>query len=134
LTISFFDNPVWLPAATGIAAIVGHIFPVWIRFRGGKGVSTALGVAIVISPWGTLVALIAFVAAFAVARFVSIGSLAAVVAYFIAVFVFGAKIDASGLDTKIFAAALPIIVIWTHRSNISRIIKGKELRVKGQRD
>ncbi len=124
----------WIAAVVGIAAILGHIYPVWIGFRGGKGVNTALGVAIVMSPIAMFFGIIAFAAAFAISRFVSVGSISAVIMYSIAVLAFGSRIGSTGIDAKIFAIALPIIVIWTHRGNIKRLIKGKELRPVKNKD
>ncbi len=135
LTQKIAPAPEWLFAAVALATIIGHIYPVWLHFRGGKGISTALGAAIVIAPWGSVIAVVAFIAAFAIGRLVSVGSLAAVVVYAVSVLAFGSKIGALSLGAKIFAVALPIIVIWTHRKNIGRIIKGEELSpIKGQKE
>ena len=118
----------WLVGVVGIVAILGHVYPVWIGFRGGKGVNTALGVATVISPIGIVFGLIAFGAAFAISKFVSVGSIAATITYAIAVLAFGEKFGATGTGQFIFAIALPLIVIWTHRDNLKRLLQGKELK------
>src|SRR5882724_1590552 len=68
------------PAAAGLAAIVGHIYPVWLRFRGGKGVATACGVFAVLAPFAVALALVVFAAAVAATRYVSVGSILAAVA------------------------------------------------------
>src|SRR5262245_23484585 len=68
------------PAVAGLAAIVGHVYPIWLRFRGGKGVATACGVFAVLTPWAVLPAFALFVATVWATRFVSLGSLVAVLA------------------------------------------------------
>ena len=122
----------WLRGVTAIAAIIGHCFPVWIGFRGGKGINTAFGAAIVIAPLSAVIALAVFAVVFVITRFVSVGSLAAVVAF--AVLALGPKMDAGGLDVKIFAVAMPIIVFFTHRKNIVRLVRGEELKPTKQPD
>ncbi|MFN8453045.1 MAG: glycerol-3-phosphate 1-O-acyltransferase PlsY, partial [Anaerolineae bacterium] len=72
------------PVAAGLAAIVGHMFPCWLGFRGGKGVATALGVVAVLSWQATLAAFVAFAAVFAVSRIVSLSSIVAAVTFLIA--------------------------------------------------
>lgn len=114
----------------GLAAIIGHIYPVWIGFRGGKGINTALGVALVISPWAVLIAVIAFLSTFVVSRIVSVSSLSAVLVYFVTVVFFEGHIGVDAIAIKVFAGLLLIIVIWSHRSNLKRLIKGEELSPK----
>ena len=121
-------GPDWLPAAAAIAAIIGHIYPIYLGFKGGKGICTALGAALIISPWGVALGAVGFVGAFAVSRFVSAGSLTAVIVYSSAVLGFGERISAGGIAPRIFAILLPIIVFWSHRENIRRLIKGEELK------
>jgi len=116
-----------LQAFAALAAILGHIFPVWIGFKGGKGINTAFGAALVISPWAALLALIAFASAFAIARFVSIGSISAVFVYTIVVIVFGDNLGGRTIDSVVFASCLPVIILWTHRRNIKRLIRHEEL-------
>ena len=114
-------------AAAGVAAIVGHIYPAWIRFRGGKGVATSCGVFAMLAPEATLVSLVLFVLTVWYSRYVSLGSLVAsvalpLVAYFTRVP--GASIAA--------ATAAAVLVIERHRSNLVRLQAGTEWRL-GQR-
>ncbi len=128
LTKTLLPEIDWLYGVAGITAIVGHCYPVWIGFRGGKGVNTALGIAAVISPVAIIFGLAAFGAAFAISKFVSVGSISAVLAYSLSILLFGSKVDAVGQGQLIFAGVLPILIIWTHRSNIRRLISGEELK------
>ncbi|MGC9314845.1 MAG: glycerol-3-phosphate 1-O-acyltransferase PlsY [bacterium] len=128
LTKALFPEIEWLYGVAGIAAIIGHCYPVWIGFRGGKGVNTALGIAVVISPVAIVFGLAAFGAAFAISRFVSVGSISAVLVYSLSILLFGSKFGAVGQGQLIFAGILPILIIWTHRANIRRLIRGEEFK------
>ena len=105
----------------GLATVLGHMFPVYLRFKGGKGVATALGVFLYFSPWAILIALFLFVAVVAVTGFVSAGSLAAAgLIPFCIWFIDG--------PTPILLPALVIAaLIWIkHSSNIGRLCRGEE--------
>ncbi|HEX8353666.1 MAG TPA: glycerol-3-phosphate 1-O-acyltransferase PlsY, partial [Pyrinomonadaceae bacterium] len=80
----------WWVCAAAAAAVLGHVFPVWLRFRGGKGVATGLGVFVVLAPLATLCALVAFVAVVRLWRYVSLGSMAAACVLPLAVWSLGA--------------------------------------------
>ena len=112
----------------GTCAILGHMFPCWLGFRGGKGVATALGVVGVLAPWGTLAAFAAFVLNFAVTRIVSLGSILAAIVF--AVFQgFWLAPDWWSLENRwltVFSAAVPLLIILRHRSNLARLLQGQE--------
>uniref|UniRef100_A0A7C2NY28 Glycerol-3-phosphate acyltransferase n=1 Tax=Schlesneria paludicola TaxID=360056 RepID=A0A7C2NY28_9PLAN len=116
----------------GVCAILGHTFPVWLRFRGGKGVATALGVASVLSPFGTLTAFAAFVIVMLTARIVSLGSIVAAVAF--AAYQHFAMQPSPWSDTTwslaTFSVAVPGLIILRHRANILRLLRGEEARWK----
>ncbi len=118
--------------AAGILAVVGHMFPIWAGFRGGKGVNTAAGMLLALTPISMYITLGVFVLVLISFRYVSLASLTAVVAFpsTIAVrkYVFGIEsLDASLL---IFSAALAAVIIVAHRSNIKRLLNGTESRVR----
>jgi acyl phosphate:glycerol-3-phosphate acyltransferase len=115
------------PVAAGIASIVGHVYPAWLRFRGGKGVATAAGVFGVLAPPALAIAAGVFVAAVGVTRFISVGSIAAAVALAVA----SAASDVQPPVT-IGAALAALIIVRRHRSNLARLLAGTERRV-GQR-
>lgn len=111
--------------AYAAAAIVGHVFSFWVRFRGGKGIATSAGAFLGLSPWGVLCALMVWIGVTFSTRMVSAGSLAAALALPLALFFVPHK----GGDTLIlFTAALALFVFWAHRSNIRRILRGEENR------
>lgn len=102
--------------AAGVAAVIGHIYPVWLKFRGGKGVATASGVFGILSPLPTLLAAAAFVAIVARTRFVSLGSIAATIALpLIEWFMPGLR--AVDIGATIVAA----LILFRHRGNVVRL-------------
>ena len=111
-------------AAAGLAAIVGHIYPVWLRFRGGKGVATAAGVFSLLTPPATLVAAILFVVTVWLTRYVSLGSLVATAALPPLAYAFGAA-----PASVIAAATAGVLIVFTHRTNIKRLRAGTERRL-----
>ena len=115
------------PVLAGLASMIGHVYPVWLRFRGGKGVATAAGAFAVLTPVAAAVAVGVFLLAVAITRFISVGSIAA------AVTLAGWAI-ASDAPTAVAvgAAIAAAFVIVGHRANVSRIAAGTERRI-GQR-
>jgi glycerol-3-phosphate acyltransferase PlsY len=121
---------VWLagaahPSAAGVAAVVGHIYPIWLRFRGGKGVATASGVFAVLAPIPTLLAAGAFALVVARTRFVSAGSIAAAV---VLPGVQWMTPDARAVD--IATTVVAALILFRHRGNIARLLSRSE-RVLG---
>jgi glycerol-3-phosphate acyltransferase PlsY len=107
--------------ACGLAAICGHCFPVWLRFRGGKGVATSFGVFVAVDPViiGLCVAL--FAVLYALVRIVSVGSLAAAVALPVLMWALDRPVEA-----QILALASSAIIVVKHRTNIARLVRGRE--------
>jgi glycerol-3-phosphate acyltransferase PlsY len=119
-----------LPLACGLAAILGHVFPVWLGFRGGKGVATAVGVFLALSPAATLGAVLVWLAAVGLVRIVSVASLALGVC--LPFFVFAEQRDRVGAEPLVgFAALAGLFVWWTHRENLRRLASGQERRISG---
>ncbi len=110
-------------AAVALSAFFGHVFPIWLRLRGGKGVATALGVLIVLVPWAALAGLATYVALFALLRTSSIGSLAGGIVTVVTAFAF-----ARSGEYAVLAAALFGMMLFTHRGNIARILRRTERR------
>jgi glycerol-3-phosphate acyltransferase PlsY len=113
-----------LPAAAAVAAVVGHVYPVWLRLRGGKGVATGLGAFAVLEPLAALIALPIFGLTVATTRFASLGSVAA------AASLAGFALFFRGRDPVALAAlAAAALIVWRHRSNLRRILDGSERRL-----
>ena len=115
------------PVSAGCAAIVGHIFPVWLRFRGGKGVATACGVFWMLAPIATALAAAVFVATVWMTRYVSLGSIIAT-----AVLPTLIWMTSSPAPVIVGSAAAAVLVIERHRPNLTRLREGTERRL-GQR-
>jgi glycerol-3-phosphate acyltransferase PlsY len=109
---------------TGAAAVVGHVYPVWLRFHGGKGVAVAAGVFAVLTPLATVVACALFVAIVRTTRYISAGSLAATIALPPAAWLSGAP--AAVVATAVGTA---VLIVFRHRANIRRLRSGTERRV-----
>lgn len=127
--------PVWLAmflaptqpllhVAVGAAAFLGHVFPVWLRFKGGKGVATALGVLLVLLPWSALIGFVTWVVVLLVTRVSSVGSLLGALLAIVSAFLLG-----SPLAYSLLAVALLLAMVWTHRGNIARLINRTENRL-----
>jgi acyl phosphate:glycerol-3-phosphate acyltransferase len=114
----------WVIAAAAIAALVGHIFPVWLGFRGGKGVATGVGIFLVLAPIALLCAGVVFVAIVVFTRFVSLGSLTAAVLIPVLVWL---QSDSQPLLVAAIAGAA--LIVFAHRGNIQRLASGTESRI-----
>lgn len=124
-------NAEWIVTAAAIGVIVGHIFPVWLGFHGGKGVATGVGVFLILAPIALLCAGVLFVAIVWFTRFVSLGSIvaAATIPLFVwlqSVFVEPVA-DLRPLLTAAIAGA--VLIIFAHRGNIGRLAKGAESQI-----
>ena len=122
------DNTDQLIAAAAVAAMVGHIFPIWLRFRGGKGVATGAGVFLALSPMAVLFAGLVFVAMVWWRKTVSLGSLAGAVT--IPVYVYFTPHTTPLLVASVAGAWL---IVFAHRGNIARIWNGTEPRISDLR-
>lgn len=112
------------PAIAGLAAVVGHIYPVWLRFRGGKGVATACGAFTVLAPLALPPAVLAFLAATWFTRYISVGSVAATLVLPPVAWATG-----STLAVVVSACAAATLIVFRHRSNLMRVKIGTERRV-----
>jgi glycerol-3-phosphate acyltransferase PlsY len=119
-------NPTWV-AAAAFAAVLGHCFPVWLKFRGGKGVATGVGVFIALAPWQVVFVLLIFAAVVAIWRYISLGSIVATAAF--PVFVYFTKHPHPPIEIVLGAAGAALIIIAQHHGNIVRLLKGTENKV-----
>ena len=120
-------SPLWAwTLAYGGGAIVGHVFPVWLGFRGGKGVATSAGVLAAVAPVATLAGLVVWLVLVFGTRIVSVGSMAAAVTVAAVVWVRPPTEGATVM--RAFAPLLALFVLWAHRSNLRRLIRGEENR------
>ena len=122
--------PPWLGLACGVAAVAGHNWPVWLKFKGGKGVSTSAGMLLGIAPAAVGVGFAVFALTVALTRFVSLGSILAAIA------VPAAYLGMNGAENRLLAGALVVmgaLVIFKHRANVGRLLRGIEPRIVGKK-
>ncbi|HYJ84444.1 MAG TPA: glycerol-3-phosphate 1-O-acyltransferase PlsY [Pyrinomonadaceae bacterium] len=122
----------WWVTVAAVAVIVGHMFPVWLRFRGGKGVATGVGVFLALAPLAVALAAILFVLIVWKTRYVSLGSMAAAMAIPVFVLAQNAFIrPVSPLAPVVSASTIgAALIIFAHRGNIGRLIEGSESKFK----
>lgn len=131
----------WLWLAVGCAAILGHIFPIYLKFKGGKGVATSFGVALGLWPYYTICVLVAFgvwIAVVLIWRYVSLASIAASITFILALItaiILKPNWEFAGLwPILITAVAIPVMVIIRHRENIKRLLAGTESKIRQKKD
>lgn len=115
-----------LQIGLGLAAVIGHIFPIWADFRGGKGVATLFGLVVGISPWTALSCSGVFLLVLFLTRFVSLSSILASVAFPVFILVI---FNVDNNIYRVFAIAVALMVVLTHQKNITRLLKGSESKV-----
>ena len=113
-----------LPAAAGLAAVVGHVYPIWLRFRGGKGVATACGAFAMLTPMAVPPVLAIFAAVVWLTQYISLGSVLASMALPPLAYAMGSPAPA-----VVAAGAAAAIIVFRHRSNVLRVWAGTERRV-----
>lgn len=125
------DASLWI-ALAGLAAMVGHIFPVWLGFRGGKGVATGLGVFVGLAPLAAACAGLVFVGVVWTTRYVSLGSITAASALPVIIWLLSDKATSSASSgSTIIAAVLGCaLIVFTHRANVGRLLRGTESKFR----
>jgi len=123
------DRPYLLASLAAFFAIVGHIYPVWLKFRGGKGVATGLGSWIGLAPKGVLVMVVVFILMVALFRYISLGSITAAAIFPGATWLLHDYHDTPGMLG--FIAASSLLIIVKHHANIGRLRAGTESRFRG---
>ena len=111
----------------GIAAVIGHLFPIYTGFRGGKGIATLLGLLVGIQPIAALMSSLVFIIVFFISRYVSLSSIFAAIAFPIIIYFLS---DSTDVSLIIFSIFVPLLALITHQKNIERLLKGEEVKVK----
>src|SRR5262249_31747807 len=115
-------------ALAAAAAGVGHSFPPWLKFRGGKGVATCAGAPLALPPLALLIGAAIWILVFWLTRFVSVASIATATALPLVIFLISARSKAGDRALFYCSVFLAVVVIWRHRSNLSRLMRGSEPR------
>ncbi|RYF24879.1 MAG: glycerol-3-phosphate 1-O-acyltransferase [Chitinophagaceae bacterium] len=112
--------------ALGVIAVMGHLFPIFAGFRGGKGVATLFGMVLAVNPWAALLCVTVFVTVLLVSKYVSLSSICAGFTFPLGtVFVFQSSVKAEVL----YSICVCVLILVTHQKNIERLLKGKESKV-----
>lgn len=117
----------WLAPCSAATAVLGHMYPVWLRFRGGKGVATGVGAFLPLAPSAALLGIVAFGLTLAATRYVSLGSIAGALCLPVVALLAGRPIPVVATT-----AATCALVIWKHRGNLVRLSQGTENRIGGR--
>jgi len=113
--------------AFGIAAVIGHLFPIYTGFRGGKGIATLLGLLFGLHAVAALYSILVFVIVFLISKYVSLGSIIASIAFPILVILI---LGSTNISLNLFAFFVPILSLITHQKNIERLLRGEETKAK----
>lgn len=112
--------------ALGVIAVMGHLFPIFAGFRGGKGVATLFGMVLAVNPWAALLCVSVFITVLLISKYVSLSSICAGFAFPLGtVFVFQSSVKAEVL----YSICVCVLILVTHQKNIERLLKGKESKV-----
>ena len=119
---------VYFAILAAVMCVIGHTFPIWLGFKGGKGVATSAGAVFGLMPLAAVIIFLVWVIVFEITRYVSVASLAAASALpvTVALLIYWNVIEGAAL--LYFSTVLVILVLWSHRSNFSRLLKGTEQR------
>lgn len=130
VTLAFYSNYqvgsaefINLQLVLGVMALLGHVFPVFASFRGGKGIASLLGIIIAVSPYPAIIAIFMFLTVFLISGIVSLGSMTAAV-FFPIIIIFIFKVETPSLI--VFSILIAIMVLITHKKNIGRLYRGEE--------
>jgi len=128
LAFIFFpdENFLWVHIIAGLACVLGHIYSVFVSFKGGKGVATSLGVYLALNPYTIILCLVIFLIVFFATRYVSLASIIAALSIpWISYFVVD-RVDELSLMFDLF---ISVLIVFAHRKNIERLLKGKESKM-----
>lgn len=121
---AFAGGDAWVPVALGVAAVIGHVYPVFMKFRGGKGVATAAGAVLALAPAALGISALVWIAVLVATGYVSLASMLGAIVFPIAV----RLLDPGNAYTLGVGVLLAVFIIVTHRSNIKRLLAGEENR------
>ena len=128
-----WNSPEIFGILAAMSSFLGHLYPPWLAFKGGKGVATSAGALLALTPMATLIGVAIWIIVFWLTRYVSLASMTAAIALPIVILVVNWK-DQNGVKPLVYSsAAVAAVVIWRHRSNLSRLMRGTEPRFAPKR-
>jgi glycerol-3-phosphate acyltransferase PlsY len=121
---AYFRMLAGMMSLAALFAVIGHMYPVWLKFKGGKGVATALGIYLALAPKAIVVSMIVFFLIFAITRYVSLGSILASIVFPIAFWALY-RTEAT-VAVMLMICTIQVLIIWKHSDNIRRLASGTE--------
>jgi glycerol-3-phosphate acyltransferase PlsY len=131
---SGWNSPEIFGILAAMSSVLGHLYPPWLKFKGGKGVATSAGALLALTPVATLIGVAVWIIVFWLTRYVSLASVVATVALPIVILMIGSPDENSGKLLVYSSVCVAALVIWRHRSNLSRLIRGTEPRFTRKRE
>ena len=129
LAKSIYGSGTMMVVICGLLAILGHVFPIWLKFKGGKGVATAAGVFIALTPISLLIALLVFIVVVAITRYVSLGSIVAALSLLAVNVISIFRQPNKDYALLILVVLIVAMIIYKHKENITRLIRGNENKI-----
>jgi acyl phosphate:glycerol-3-phosphate acyltransferase len=123
-----WNSPEIFGIVAAVSSVLGHLYPPWLKFKGGKGVATSAGALLALTPVATLIGVTIWIIVFWMTRYVSLASITAAVVLPIIILVVSSEDQNKGKPLFYSSACVAAVVIWRHRSNLSRLIRGTEPR------
>jgi glycerol-3-phosphate acyltransferase PlsY len=123
-----WNSPEIFGILAAMSSVLGHLYPPWLKFNGGKGVATSAGALVALTPVATLIGLAIWIIVFWLTRYVSLASITAAAVLPIVVLVFSSQHQNTGKPLFYASICVAAVVIWRHRSNLSRLLRGTEPR------
>ena len=125
-----WNSPEIFGILAAMSSVLGHLYPPWLKFEGGKGVATSAGALLALTPVATLIGVAIWIIVFWLTRYVSLASITAAVILPIVILVIGLHDQNNGKSLAYASACVAAVVIWRHRSNLSRLMHGTEPRFR----
>jgi glycerol-3-phosphate acyltransferase PlsY len=129
-----WNSPEIFGILAAMSSVLGHLYPPWLTFKGGKGVATSAGALLALTPVATLIGVAIWIIVFWLTRYVSLASIIAAVLLPIVILLFSSQDQNKGKPLFYSSACVAAIVVWRHRSNLSRLMRGTEPRFTRKRE
>ena len=123
-----WNSPEMFGILAAVSSVLGHLYPPWLKFRGGKGVATSAGALLALTPVATLIGAAIWIIVFWLTRYVSLASITAAIVLPIVILLVSSRDQNKGKLLVYASACVAVVVIWRHRSNVSRLMRGAEPR------
>jgi glycerol-3-phosphate acyltransferase PlsY len=129
-----WNSPEIFGILAAISSVLGHLYPPWLKFKGGKGVATSAGALLALTPVATLIGVVIWIIVFWLTRYVSLASITAALVLPIVILVVRSHDQNNGKPLVYSSVCVAAVVIWRHRSNLSRLMRGTEPRFTRKRE